>query len=205
MAYAPLDDLKMYLGIADDSTDDDLLLRDLLERASTNIDSYTHRNFEARTDTEYYERDDLDDSGFVLWLGRDLLTVTTLTNGHAIPTVAPFTNVIPDTEYWLVDAKGKRKSSGPYHAIRLKIDSTYSWEFDVDYWVEVEGTWGYSSSPPDDVVQATIRLASYYYAQKDAQVFDVTAVPEAGVITVPQGIPRDVKVIIDHYKRQGLA
>ena len=39
----------------------------------------------------------------------------------------------------------------------------------------------------------------FKYRQKDAQVFDVTAVPDAGVITVPQGIPADVKRILRSY------
>ena len=87
----------------------------------------------------------------------------------------------------------------------MKIDSSYSWEFDTDYWVSVAGTWGYSATPPDDIIHACIRLAAYYYRQKDAQVFDTTAMPEQGVITVPQGIPRDVKLILEPYIRQGLA
>ena len=93
----------------------------------------------------------------------------------------------------------------PKYGIRLKVDSTYSWEFDTDYWVSVAGTWGYSTTAPYDIVQATIRLVAYYYAQKDAQVFDVTAVPEAGVITVPQGMPRDVERMLQPYMRMGLA
>jgi len=32
-------------------------------------------------------------------------------------------------------------------------------------------------------------------------VFDVTAIPDAGVITIPQGIPATVTRIIDRYKK----
>lgn len=199
MSYARLNALKSYLGIDYDSTTDDVLLASLLERASKAIDTFTQRTFEAETDTRYFEREDLDDAGFILLVDRDLLTVTTLTNGDDAATV------IPDTEYWLTSSSGRRNLGPPYAGIRLKIDSTYSWEFATDYWVSVLGTWGYSTEPPDDIVHATIRLAAYYYAQKDAQVFDTTAVPEAGVITVPQGIPRDVKLILEPYRRMGLA
>lgn len=197
MAYATLAQVKNYLDIGADT--DDVLLSDLITRAQAAIDTYTRRRFEAATVTRYYEWGDLDDSGFVLVLDDDLLSITTLTNGDSSGTA------IPATEYWLCNALGRRIPSGPYHAIRLKIDSTYSWEFDTDYMVSVAGTWGYSTTAPSDIAHATIRMVGYYYAQKDAQVFDVTAVPEAGIIQVPQGIPRDVERVLDPYKRQGLA
>jgi hypothetical protein len=44
-------------------------------------------------------------------------------------------------------------------------------------------------------------LAGYYYRQKDAGVFDTTAIPDMGVIQVPQGIPRDVQLILNPYRK----
>ena len=75
------------------------------------------------------------------------------------------------------------------------------WEWDTDYWVSVTGTWGYSATCPDDVRRACLVLAAYYYRQKDSQVFDVTAIPEAGVITIPQGIPATVTRVIAKYRK----
>ena len=194
MGYARLGALKSYLGIDDNTATHDVLLESLLERATTAIDNFTGRTFEAVTETRYFESDALDDNGETLIVDRDLLTVTTLTNGDDGATV------IPSTEYWLVP-----RNSTPKHGIRLKSDSLYQWEHDTDYWISVLGTWGYSADPPADVVHACIRLGAYYYTQKDAQVFDVTANPDAGVITVPQGIPRDVERLLAPYKRQGFA
>jgi len=193
MGYARLGALKTYLGIDHDTSGDDVLLETLLTQASKAIDTYTRRTFEAETETRYFEAADLDDN-YTLVVDRDLLTVTTLTNGDDSATV------IPDTEYWLTP-----RNRTPKQGIRLKADSTYQWENDTDYWITVAGTWGYSADPPTDIVHACIRLAAYYYAQKDAQVFDVTANPEAGVITVPQGIPRDVERILGPYCRVGMA
>ena len=192
MAYCTLAQVKDYLDIGADT--DDVLLSMLITRAQQAIDNYTRRVFEAETETRYFECDALGDDYYTLFVDRDLLTITTLTNGDSSSTV------IPATEYWLMPRNGSHK-----HTIRLKIDSTYSWEFDTDYWVTVVATWGYSTTAPADIVHATIRMVAYYYAQKDAGVFDVTAVPEAGIIQVPQGMPRDVKVILDPYVRMGLA
>ena len=197
MAYATLAQIKDYLDIGADT--DDVLLSALIVRAQQAIDSYTGRVFEAETETRYFERRHVDDTGFILHMDRDLLTITTLNNGGSSSTA------IPATEYWLTDANGGRNYGPPYHGIRLKVDSTYSWEFDTDYWVSVAGTWGYSATAPADIVHATLRMVSYYYAQKDAQVFDVTAIPEAGIIQVPQGIPRDVERILQPYVRMGMA
>ncbi len=65
----------------------------------------------------------------------------------------------------------------------------------------ITGLWGWSETPPPDIVHACVRLAAYFYRQKDAQVFDVTAFPDAGAITVPKGIPADVKAILDRYQQ----
>lgn len=167
---------------------DDTLLESLIVRAQAAIDAYVGMSFESAADTRYYESDVLGDDN-TLYLDRWLLTITTLTNGDDGATV------IPNTDYWLVD----RNEGPPYYGIRLYSNSDYSWEWDTDGWVSVAGTWGYSTTAPADIVHACIRLAAYFYHQKDAQVFDVTAAPEIGVITVPQGMPRDVRLILDRY------
>ena len=194
MAYITLAQIKDHLDINSDT--DDVLLSRLIETAQQVIDDKCGQSFEAETATRYYERSALSDDGFSLILDAPLLTVTTLTNGDSSATV------IPATEYWLMP-----RNETPKHSIRLKIDSTYSWEFDTDYWVSVLGTWGKMATANAAIQEATKQLVSYYYALKDSQTFDVTAVPEAGIITVPQGFPRSVeKILIDGgYLRMGMA
>lgn len=118
----------------------------------------------------------------VCWLGKDLLSVDTLLNGDG--------TTLTSTSYWL-----EPRNEPPYQWIRLK--SSNAWVFGTDGEITVTGTWGYSTSAPADIVQAVKRVAAYNYRGKDSQVFDVTADPEAGVITIPKGIPADVKVILD--------
>ncbi len=60
----------------------------------------------------------------------------------------------------------------------------------------------YVYQPMDEVVQAITRWVLYAYSQKDASVFDVTAMPEAGIIQVPQGIPKDVKLTLSHFTQR---
>ena len=186
--YASLAQLKSYLGIT--TEDDDFLLSECLDRATTAIDSYCGRRFSATTTTRYYEYDAVD--GCYLYVGDDLLSITTLTNGDSGATT------IANTEYWL----WPRNGGPPYYAIRLKTDSDYSWEVDTDYMISVAGTWGWSTTPPDDIIQACIRMGAFYYFQKDAPVFETTAFPDSGIISMPTGMPVDVKQILNPYRKR---
>ena len=188
MAYIDVADLRGYLDI--DGTGDDPLLQEAIEAAQTYIESQTNRVFEAAPLTKYYLKDALDnDDSTLLHLGADCLTVTTLTNGDSAATPIVLAN------YWLLN----RNLGPPYHWIKLKTNTGIYWEWDTDYWVSVTGTWGYSTTPPGDIKEACKELAAFAYRKKDSQVFDVTAIPGAGVITIPQGIPATVTRIIDRY------
>ena len=169
---------------------DDPLLESLVEAASRAIDAYCSRRFYGATDTRYYEMDAVE--GDYLRLDDDLISITTLTNGDSSSTT------ITSTYYWL----WPRNSGPPYHSIRLKADqSTHDWEVDTDYFITVTGSWGWGSEIPNDVQRAIIRWASYLYHQKDSGVYDVTTFPSEGILMVPQGMPRDVRILLDPYRR----
>ena len=189
MAYLTLIELKTYLGIVED--DDDTLIQDAIDDAVSYIEAETDRDFEATSDTKYFESDAIDPhNSRLLHLDDDLMTLTTLTNGDSSATA------ITSADYDLMP-----RNSTPYHAIRLTQNGSSYWEFDTDYEVSVLGTWGYSTTPPADIKRAVTVLASYFYHQKDSQVFDTTAIPEAGVITIPAGIPATVTKVIGKYRR----
>ena len=190
MAYITRAQLKVYLGISE--AGDDVLLDESILEAQSFIEAETGRSFEAVTDTKYYLRDALsDDDEFMLLLDDDLLTVTTLTNGDSDATA------IAASEFVL----WPRNYGPPYWGIKLDTDSTHSWEWDTDYYVSVLGTWGYSATASREIQHATKRMAAYYYRQKDSQVFEAVAVPEAGIITIPQGTPADVANILKKYRK----
>ena len=186
--YTDASTFKLYQGIT--QTTDDALIQELLTRASKKIDTYTGRVFQASTETRYFDSDAYDKDSGLLWMDKDLLTITTLTNGDSDGTS------ISSTDYWLWP-----RNETPYYAIKLKSDVTTVWEWDIDYWVTVAGTWGYSATPPEDIVHATIRLAGYYYHQKDSGIYETQVFPEAGVVAVPSGMPDDVKSLLDPYRR----
>lgn len=177
MAYATLAQLKEYLGVG--STDDDALLGRLLDAATAAIDQYCNRTFTATSgERKYYEA-----MGKFLWLDGDLLSVSGITNGDG--------NAV--TTYALLPA-----NATPKFAIVLAAGS---WVASATEPITVTGQWGYSTAPPADIVHACIRLAAYYYRQKDAQVYDTVAEPSLGIITVPAGLPADVARLLDPYRR----
>lgn len=183
MSYADLDDLKTYLKIS--GTSDDLILDDALHAAQEAIEAYCNRRFEAVTATRYYTAADV--HGGRLWLDDDLLTVTTLLNGDG--------NTLTSSYYRL-----HPRNSGPYHAIGL-LNTAY-WYFDQDGEIAVTGTWGYTETPDYLIKEATLWLASYFYHLKDSQVFDVTATPELGQITIPKGMPQQLVVHLASLRRR---
>jgi len=195
-AYTNSSTVRSYLGIT--STSDDTLLTALILRAQTAIDAYTHRTFSSTANTTRRFTVGRDTDKRTLWLDADLASI------NAVVTSADSTSpvTVASTEYIT-----HPRNTKPYYAIELRSDADADWDYAdaPEMGVTVSGKWAYSTSPPADVVHACIRLASYYYRQRDAQVFDVTADPGSGTITVPVGIPADVKMVLKPYVRTELS
>lgn len=191
MAYATVADVKSYLG--NTTSGDDTLLSDLIPRAQAAIDTYCHRSFEAAADTTRAFDADRDTDGPLLYFDEDLASITTITNGDG-STIA--------TSSYTTEPRNRT----PYCAIKLLVSSGVVWEYDSnndpENAISVTGKWAWSVSAPDDIAHACIRLTGYFYRQRDSQVFDTTATPELGVITIPQGFPKDVRLLIEPYRRR---
>jgi hypothetical protein len=186
--YCTLDDVKAYLGT--DKVADDAQLSLLIERARARIDSYCQRTFTGVTATRYYHAVyDVYQDQRMLMLDRDLLTVTRITNGDG--------EVLSASNYLLLPF-----NEPPYYGIMLRRSSGKVWTYinDPEAAIVVEGTWGFSSTPPDDIVHAAVRLVAWYYHQADAP-FETQGMPELGVVTVPSDMPADIKALLAPYQR----
>lgn len=184
MRYTDLLAVKRYLGIA--GTVDDALLMESITRAESAIDSFTRRNFLGTPGTAYasrWEQGRVVNNAF--WLQEDLHTLTSLTLGDG--------QSVPVGSVWLEPREGP-----PYRAIRLKSSYVYTWNTDYD--MIIAGTWGYGTVPPDDVVQATIRLSAQHYRAKDATPQDVIGNETMGMQQAPRGMPSDVYDILQKYR-----
>lgn len=189
--YTSVQQVKLYRGIAASETDDDGLIADLIDRAEHQIDTYCGRTFRAPTTaaTHYYDavRDTSDDRK-TLYLDSDLAQVNTIVNAGVTLATTHYTPV--------------PRNATPYYAIRLTSLAAGGWTYNTtqEDAITVTGRWGYQTTAPADIRHAAVRLTAYMYAQKDAQVFDVTMF-EGGAMTIPQGLPADVKVLLEPYRR----
>lgn len=184
--YTTWEAVKMYLAIS--GSGDDALGGSLVSRACAMIDQFCRRRFAAVTATRLFDVP----SGPTLWLDEDLLSVTTLLNGDG--------STLTSGQYVLLPT-----NMTPRYGIRLRSGSAWVGGATGDEQaISVAGTWGYSSTPPDDVVQAAVRLSAWLYKQRDAP-FGTTARPDVGIVEVPAAIPEDVKAILLRYQRVRLA
>lgn len=195
MAYTTAALVKTYLGIT--GSTDDTLITALIARAQKAIDTYTQRTFEASADTTRYYTVGKDTDGDVLYFDADICSITSVANNADDGSGG--TALTNGTDYFTYP-----RNTTPYIYIKIASNSTYYWEYtnNPEGGIIVVGKFAYSTSAPDDIVHACTRLASYYFRQKDSQVFDVTAIPDAGVIQTPVGIPADVKKILDLYRKK---
>jgi hypothetical protein len=176
--------VKTYLDIS--GTGDDAQGALLVARVTDAIDRFCRRRFRAVTATRTFDVP----TGDTLFLDDDLLSVTTLTNGDG--------NVITSASYVLLP-----KNNLPKYAIRLKENTSTIWEGSTttDYQaISVAGSWGYSTTPPDDIVQAAVRWTAWLYRQRDG-AFGQTARPDIGVIETPLALPVDIERLLKPYKR----
>lgn len=184
MTYATLADLKAYLDIS--SASDDALLTALLQRATALIDRRTGLTFAAPADaTRYlapqYARE------HTLWLPARWMLAQ-----------APTTIVTPAGVTVPASAVRYQPPEPPYVAIRL-IDSAYSWRDGTDD-IAITGRWGWSVTPPSDIVHATIRLAAWLYRQRSASSdTDRPTVADGGLVVLPLRLPRDIEQLLASY------
>lgn len=198
--YISLADFKRDLGIPSDNTTKDEQLTDFIERAQAVIENHCRRKFEASTNTTRYLHAVDDVHGLELWLDKDLASINSITNGDGTTITSGQYTVIP------VNAVADGK---PIETIRLKQSAGVSWTFDDDPEgaIAISGKWAYSASPPSDVIQATFRLAGYFFQQKDnASDIDRPMYISAGGNTtvLPPRLPDDLKKLLVPYVRSGI-
>lgn len=195
MAYTTAALVKTYLDIS--GATDDALITTLIERAQKFIDTYTQRTFEASADSTRKYTVGVDTKDDVLFFDADIYSITSIANNADDGSGG--TALTQNTHYITYP-----RNTTPYIGIRLLGSSGYYWTYtyNAENGISVTGKFAYSASAPADIVHACVRLSGYYYRQKDSQVFDVTAIPDAGIIQVPVGIPTDVKKILDIYRKK---
>lgn len=187
--YATSTLVKEALSAESINATDDAYLAKLVTRASRHIDQHCNRTFVAEADTrKYHAVDDVD--GDDLFLDADLVSVTTLTNGDGTEITA--------AKYVLLPTNFTPKS-----IIRLRSDSSafWTWTTDPNEAISVEGMWGFSSNTPDDIIQATIDIAVWWYKTRK-NPFTEVGTQQGGIAVVSPGMPEKVVDLLNPYIRE---
>ena len=128
-----------------------------------------------------------DSAGKRLWLDAPIISVSTLTNGDAVAIGSGDYRLAPRNAryYWFID---------------LKSTST-GWAFATDGEIEVAGVWGFSTTVPDPIREATAMLAGWMFKRYQSALQDNAASPEFGSIIYGESIPKQVMALILPYTR----
>ena len=195
MTYTSAVLIKAYLGPL--GTGDDALLDELGDRAQKIVETYTQRVFEG-TGTSSRKFDavaDVDDR--TLFFDEDVVSITSITNRADADSG---TEAITSAHYVTIP-----RNKTPYFGIKLLASANKEWDYqdDPEMGITVVANWRYSVTPPDDVVQATTRLAAFLYRQKDSNAdLDRPLLTGDGVTIMPSSLPHDVRQILDPYRKR---
>jgi hypothetical protein len=179
------------LGI--ESDDDNPLIATYIAAAQAAIDLWCNRTFEAVADTtRYIDAIGQHIGGYDLMIPPEvgeLASITEVLNGDGIE--------VTSSQYVTVP-----RNAAPFYGLRIKGSAGKTWVYDDDFEdaIAITGRWAYSVSPPAPIKTACIKLAAFYYRQKDVPFTDVTAV-EAGVVVRPIGIPAVITPLLAPYRR----
>jgi hypothetical protein len=183
--------LKAYLRIGEENEEDDALLTTFITSATRIIELKTTRRFESSsTSTRYFDADKSTDKKRMLYFDDDICSITSVVNGDGVTVIASNYTTQPRHE-------------APYYSIRLKDSANVDWTYEdtPEDAIAVTGHWAYSVTPPQDIVHACIRLASFLYRQKDNAVDVDRPLVGDGVMVMPIKLPADVDALLKPYTR----
>jgi hypothetical protein len=196
MAYTTTALVKTYLGIS--TSTDDTLIGTLIVRAQAMVDSYTGRTFEASANSTNYFNAKSDVYGRTLYFseGLEAATISTVTNGDS-------TTLTANTDYVTVPA-----NKTPYYGLTVLESSSKLWTStsagDNERAISISAKWAYSTSAPDDIAAATIRLTAFLYRQRESNAdLDRAVSVGDGMVLLPGRLPADIAAILEPYRRYG--
>lgn len=194
MAWTTTALVKTYLQIT--TSADDTLIGTLIDRGQKFIENYTHRLFEASGDTTKYFDAYRNVSGRTLFFDEGLELAqnpTTVTNGDT-------TVLVVNTNFTMCPA-----NTFPSYSMELLSSSSAWWTTlsngDSQRAISVLGRWAYSTTAPNDVVAALIRLVSFLYRQRESNAdIDRPVIVQDGMVLMPGRIPADIAAMLEPYR-----
>ena len=201
MAYVASSDFIEYANITSSDhygANDEARWTSLIARSTAIIERTTGLVFEATSDTgtsdapltrKFDAVADVD--GAALYFDKEICAITTVTNGNAVEVTA--------TEYVT-----EPRNETPYYAIKILNSSNKDWTYtnDPENAISVAGAWAYSTTPPNDIKHACLRLMKWLEDQRKTDIdLDRPVLAGEGSVILPMRLPNDVMDILKSYKR----
>jgi len=158
--YCDLGSVKGRLNIT--NTIDDVKLNQMINSVSRTIDAITQRRFHASTETRVYQTQD----AYMVDVD-DLLSVTTLKTGFN--SSSDYDDTWAATDYVLAPVNGPL-DGWPYFEIRVHPYGTMLFP-QTEYTpqsIQVVGSFGFSATVPDQVIEAALLGCQQVFKRKDA-------------------------------------
>jgi hypothetical protein len=191
MAYTTNTDVKTYIGGISGSGDD-ALLTVLITAAEAFIESWTGWDFEASSNSTRNFTVGRDTEGpYTLWFDDGAASINEVLNGDSSNTE------VTSSQYVTIPS-----NDTPYYGIKILRSASKVWEFDQDPEdaIAVSAAWGWSASPPADIVQACKDIVKQIYRSRDANS-DVNLV-SGGIVITPNQIPKLAMQTLEIYKKR---
>ncbi|MCO5189351.1 MAG: hypothetical protein M9928_21730 [Anaerolineae bacterium] len=200
MGWYAISDFKDYRTITND--DDNVVIAAIAEAAEgwLNREAGTVIVTDA-TSTRYIDATGLHIEGRTLWLSHvgDCAEITEITNGDGATV---------DSADYIMTPRAVSWSDPTIRKVTLKASSGLVWTYDDDpeQAIAVEGYWSVykKDSVPAEILGLMRELVNFGYTKRDSQVFDTVAIPEAGVVTIPDGFPRSAGRIVKTLRNRNL-
>lgn len=197
MSYPDVAAIKAWLEIPAGTTDDDAFLTQLRADVIGYIEgpAGAGRRFAVAADSTRRfdaERDvDLSDRR-TLYLDEDLAALTSVTNGDGL--------TVP-----LASLSTEPRNEGPFYALTIRRGNSqvWTWNEQPEDAIAVVGRWGYSITPPADIVLALKGMVAYFYRRRGSSGDqDRPIVGEGGAIIAASQIPKEYRAVIEGYRRR---
>jgi len=165
----------------------------LIASAESIVAEFTHRTFDASSSTKKFDAEgDVEGATLYFSSGFELAgEPSAVSNGDG-------TALVADTDYVMVPL-----NRFPAYGLQMLPSSSSYWQGksngDHVNAISVTGSWGYSTSAPNDVVQAAKRLSAFLYRQRDTNADADRPLIVEGVTILPSSLPRDVERMLSPY------
>jgi len=178
MAYTTLAEVKTFCSVT--GAGDDTLLGAIMSAAEAVVENYTDRVFDAAAAADQtFTRLN---TGANRFDGKKLYFYTETADDLVSITDSPTVLMLPE-------------DGPPYYGCML---TEGSWAYPT---VTVNAYWGYSKTPPADIELAVWRICKWLYDMQDTGRGSAPIVTPNGQVLIPEGLPMDIKQLLDPYRR----